>query len=235
MKTMEQIVESKIIDELFLEISKHLFPIERSVIVEKYKKPICDINERISFTFNYSNDIDDYYHESCLFWLNSNGNLHSFNDNPSKIVWNTRCISLEWHNDGKIFRKNSKYNSIKISKKQFYDFSVNKYINKGTNVQFELYNEKRQLHSFNDMPAIINEKGVHWYWNGKNSRNYHYTYELPCNIDEFGNVTFQKNNEHFSQSVKFPISRIHYSDSVLLNLRNYEKYVKWPIRDLFTL
>jgi hypothetical protein len=169
-----------------------------------------------------------------LFWYNSEGNLHSFNDNPSRISWNDKQIFIDWHKNGEFFRKNSKYNRIIIEDKEIYCFVTNKYINKGISIQFELYNKKQQLHSFDGMPAIINGSCVEWYWNGKNCRNY-FSNELPSSINQFGHIKFQRNNEDFPESVNFPLSRIHYGAIILKDLRNYEKYVNWPIRDLFTL
>lgn len=245
MKTLETIRgEQSLIEELFMRIGNSKIPIERSVIVEKYKEPISDINyvqnteavvpddEYFYFLGRLSN-----YTTHTLAWYNSNNQLHNFNDNPSKITWNNNFIEIEWYKNGEPYRKNSRYNKIIITnKKESYSANLESYVSKEINtVEFQLFNRKKQLHSFNDKPAVISENQVSWYWNGKRCRNSYGVHELPSSISQFGHLTFQRINEDSPETVQYPLSKKYYKDSVISDLRGYEKYVQWPIRELFTL
>jgi hypothetical protein len=60
-------------------------------------------------------------------------------------------------------------------------------------------------------------------------------FDLPCFIDKFGNMCFKKHKDDVEDSVRYPLSAKHYGETAREDLRNYEKYVQWPIRDLLTL
>jgi len=82
------------------------------------------------------------------------------------------------------------------------------------------------------MPSLIKYDGVYWHSNGELCRNSNVlNTELPCNIDRVTNMTFCKSKNDSQEHVKYPISVKYYGDAVKSNLRYYEKYVSWPIRD----
>lgn len=250
MKILEEIEEiirkRKAIDDLYIRIANSKIPVERSVIVEKYKEPVSSIAK--IYTNDEHNDdyIDDEYFRfitrisnytnSYLSWYNSEDKLHSFNGNPSRITWNSKSIEIEWHKNGEPFRESLKYNKIIITnKKETYSVNLGHVLTDVNIILYQMFNKKQQLHSFNNMPAVISESSICWYWNGKKCRNASYICELPSSINRYGDLTFQTINEDCPQNVKFPLSKKYYSESVLGDLRNYEKYVEWPIRQMFTL
>ena len=163
-------------------------------------------------------------------WHDRSGELHSYNDMPSKISLSCdfRELNLEWHKNGVPFRNNNKFNK--------FSYLIPTY---SSAIEFtyvaEWLNKKGELHSYNDMPAKITQSSVGWYWNGENCRIPYNFQELPCLINKLGHMTFKKHKNDSPESVNYPLSKKYYGNAVMSNLFRYEKYVKWPIRQMLTL
>ncbi len=221
-----------LIEEAFKRLSEIKIPIERFVIVEKHKNPICIFSPY---------DIED---EAGLFeqsfiemtWQNISGQLHSFNDMPSRIFWNYGTwLGVEWHNNGEPYRKNFKFNKIIIERDEKLG-EYGRYVKTNKKLsEFYLLNRNGHLHSFNDMPAFINKNGVSWYNNGNLQRMSSIETELPCMIESNGNMMFCKHKNDSPEYVKYPMSVSHYGKDLKIGLNFYEQYVDWPIRKLLTL
>lgn len=234
-KILKDIYTNSIIDELYAKIYKFL-PIERSVIFEKYKRPICIFPEREN---TGDEDADwaflNHYAKYEMLWYDNSDMLHSYFNNPSRISWDSRDITIEWHKNGVPLRKNCVYNRIIIRNDYSYDLDDRKYTEGKVNVIYQSLNKRGELHSYNDMPAIIDRSLVSWYWNGNCLRKQYTFDELPCEITVVGHMKFKTNINDSFTSLNFPLSSKHYGKSELPNLKNYEKYVQWPIRQLLTL
>jgi len=167
---------------------------------------------------------------SYMLWHNRSGELHSYNDMPSKISLSSdfKELNLQWHKNGIPYRNNEKFNK--------FEYFIPTYeIENGFNFSVEWLNENGELHSLNDMPAKITNSSISWFWNGENCRMSYGYEELPCNISKLGHMTFKKHKNDSSESVNYPLSTKHYGAYVLRGLYRYEKYVKWPIRQMLTL
>ena len=89
MEDRDDISEDIVLEYVFNIINKANIPVERSVIVEKYKKPTIFIES--AYFENFSNAS----FEIC--WFNSSHKLHSFNDRPSKISSRYgSTLEIEW-------------------------------------------------------------------------------------------------------------------------------------------
>ena len=103
-------------------------------------------------------------------------------------------------------------------------------------IEFHWLNKRGELHSFNDMPGLISSDGIVWYNKGRAyRRTYCLNTELPCSISKNGDMVFQKNKDDSPEYIKYPFSKKNYAHAILIGLRNYEKYVDWPIRAMLTL
>lgn len=233
----EKIRQKSVIDDVYLRISKANIPIDRNVIVEKFKEPVCILPDNQRFV---ENDYDPFYrnmfvYDSEMSWHNSSGLLHSFNGEPSRILWNIDYIEMEWHKNGEPYRKNFNFNKVLISSVFRASETFNMVKGHNLKIEFQWLNKKGKLHSFNDMPASIGNNSIIWCWNGENQRKQQGFEDLPCSIDALGNMTFKKNKDDVPEIVRFPMSSKHYGKTIIKDLRNYEKYVQWPIRDLLTM
>lgn len=234
-KSNQDIFNNSLINELYAKIYKFL-PIERSLIFEKYKNPICifpDTEEILDIDFGFMNI--NFYKKYEMCWYDNSELLHSYYNNPSRISWDNRQITIEWHKNGIPFRKNCVYNKIIIQDGRSYVLDSINYSEIKTNVIYQSLNKRGELHSYNDMPAIIDNHLVSWYWNGNCLRKQYTFDELPCEITVLGHMKFKTNKDESITSVNFPLSSRYYGKAALANLKNYEKYVKWPIRQLLTL
>jgi len=219
----------------------------RTVLFEKYKQPSLIVaskfGEKTEEDFPLDNDDDDGLFSFLMSlrrrrdvnaqieWHDENGSLHNSNDMPASIVMDdSNFISLKWFKHGIPYRKKSFYNSISILKKYgaYNDPKVKHILN------LECFNQKYELHSFDGMPAKITDSTVEWFWNGVNCRmSYHE--DLPCFIDDKGNMSFCKHKGETPTHIKGPIASKHYGKVCLKELNKYEKYVSWPIRKILTL
>lgn len=225
------IKEQRLIEEAFDRIFKvKIFDKrERFVLVEKYKIPVIIFSEEQEY-LDYDFGITlGGYRNAEIMWYNKAGDLHSFNDMPSKIVFGTSdWLMLQWHKNGIPYRKNSLFNRVVVSER------YSPTLHSELEVIFEWRNNKGELHSFNDMPARISNDRIEWYWNGNNHRRSKYS-ELPCIIHSTGQMNFREQKDDAMETVNFPLSKKHFGKQTSYNLSQYEKYVKWPIRKLLTL
>ena len=245
MKTLTQ-AEKKIkyqnlIDDAFWRLNNIKIPIERFVIVEKWNINglVCVSSEECE----YEDYIFGGLHISSFgffiaSWHNSAGQLHSFNDMPSKISWNASSwIEAEWHKNGQPYRKNFKFNKIIVRNDDVYSVETGGFVSGKKTIEFLWLNKKGELNSFNDAPAQITAGGIYWYRNGILCRRSYNSLsdELPCVIDKLGNMAFCKNKDDSTESIKYPFSTKYYGQASKLGLNQYEMYVEWPIRELLTL
>lgn len=245
--------QKELVDAVYEQIGKVNLFNERSVIIEKYKAPICSFasiyeneereqeRERVRNEFGilFNNILLTRYvtfSPSIMSWQTTHGLLHSYNDMPSRITWDSTFIEIEWHYNGEPFRKNYKYNKIVINLNEKNSSELNRSIKLKSTIEFYMLNKKGEFHSFNDMPAIINKDSISWYWNGKKcriSRSIHS--DLPCEIDVLGGITFKRRHDDVPESVRYPMSNKYHGQSIALDLKRYKKYVQWPLENLFTL
>jgi hypothetical protein len=223
---MESVIDinNSILEHAFSMIKRANIPMEYSVIVEKYKAPLV---------FS-ENDRPDYYE---IFWYNSAGQLHSFNDMPSKISCRYGAhLDVEWHKNGEPFRNKFKFNRLIIKEKGSMYSMLTKDSKEKTVIEYMWLNKKGELHSIHDMPAMINEKGVYWYYKNSVMRYYNRSAtELPCAISSVGEMAFCIRKDDLAEYVKFPFSTKHYGEAAKIGLKHYEKYVDWPIRSMLTV
>lgn len=238
MNEPRHIKEKRLLNAAYERIAKlNIFEEERSrcVMFEKYKKPTVVIPEEEEVEFDFIDIILRGHGHTEICWYNSSGKLHSFNGMPSKISFGTyHWLTVEWHKNGIPFRKNNLPNLIEATS----DFGMlnDEPRKEKITTTFTWLNEKGEPHSFNDMPGRISDGSISWYWNGENYRRFNHSgYELPCNIDKFGNMRFCTGKDDAPESVKYPLSARYYGKGALYNLNRYEKYVNWPIRQLLTM
>ena len=220
MEILTETQEKILIEEALNRFREARIPIERSVIVEKWRKPTVVSGTEFAL-YTGINCVD-------LCWYNSAGNLHSFNDMPSKITFNSSIwINVEWHKNGEPYRKNFKFNKF-IMQSHFLSNVIE--------LELHWLNKRGELHSFNDMPALISPNGIIWYNKGNPCRKtYCLNTELPCAISKNLEMTFCKNKDDSPEHIKYPFSKKNYAHAILPGLRFYEKYVNWPIREMLTL
>jgi hypothetical protein len=218
---MKNTPQKLLIEEALNRFRELEIPIERSVIVEKWHRPtVISGDEFIGYE-------SITYMDMC--WYNSSGQLHSFNDMPSKISFHSRVwINVEWHKNGEPYRKNYKFN--KLTRERHF-------LSDNYDLQFHWLNKKGELHSVNDQPALISIFSVRWYRNNLECRRYfnNLSEQLPCAILKGGDMTFLKNKDDTPEHVKYPFSTKYYGEAAKIGLNQYEKYVQWPIRELLTL
>lgn len=228
MVALTKISENFLINEAFDRFSKANIPVERTVIVEKYKKPSMVSGSEIKLTeYSHMNHVE-------ISWYNSLGNLHSFHDRPSRISFNSSdWLTVEWHKNGEPYRKGFKFNKIRMQTSMMFSMGMVKFFN--PTLELLWLNKEGNLHSFNDEPALINSNSVVWYNNGKICRmSYCLNTELPCIIFKSGDMIFCKNKHDSNEHVKYPFSKKYYGHAIKAGLRYYEKYVEWSIRELMT-
>lgn len=233
-----------LLKEAFWRFSQAKIPVERCVIVEKYKKHDSGLFSPPNIG-NHENIEDDEYGlhfrprnkfmEFC--WCNSAGQLHSFNDMPSRIFFDSYTwIKVEWHKNGEPYRKNFKFNQLIIKDNNHYP-TIKNDANIQKNTELYWLNKKGQVHSFNDTPAVITHTHVAWYNKGIISRRSYNQLcsDLPCYISSTGDMEFSKNKDDTKETLRYPLSNKYYGKAAVIGLNQYEKYVQWPIRDLLTL
>jgi|ERR1035437_2378984 hypothetical protein len=227
-----EIEKEKILNAVNVILDKSKMFEDRVVIFEKYIEPteiLIPKNENLTEeeVFGWLRLGGNQYH-STIIWCNRFGELHSYNDMPSRIILSNDLdsLSLEWHKNGVPFRSNNKFNKFEF--KSTYSFM-------GYGYKVEWVNKEGELHSFNDIPAKITEESVEWFWNGNNCRMQSNFNDLPCRINKLGHMKFQKRKNDVAESVNYPFSTKHYGKLALEGLYRYEKYVKWPIRQILTL
>ncbi len=217
---MEELLNN-LIKEAFNRFRGLNMPIERSVIVEKWRNPVIVKGNEI-LGYESVNYID-------MCWYNAAGQLHSFNDMPSKISFNSGVwINVEWHKNGEPYREKYKFNKLIVQRH---------WLNNVYELEVCWLNKKGELHSINDQPALISDTGICWYRNGVRCRRCfnNSTEQLPCVILKNGYMEFLKDKDDTHEYVKYPLSVKYYGEALKLGVSQYEKYVQWSIRDLLTL
>jgi len=209
----------------------------RNVLFEKHVKPNVDFEEEAEhLEYDFGGMIFRGHSFVSIEWGDANGRLHSFNGMPSRITYGSyKWLEIEWHKHGEPYRKNNLFNRVTVTQDVSRFFKDPKPAEE-LNITLEWLNSKGQLHSFNDMPSKITKDSVQWHWNGINCRKFNYQAgELPCYISNTGNMHFCYNDKDTVTSVKFPLSTKNYGQMTLYNVHLFEKYVKWPLRQLLTL
>jgi len=225
------IKEQRLVDRAFERIGSINLPYNesRTVFLEKYKLPVVFFEEQQEY-LDFDMGITFGGHSRVqIEWFNSKGNLNSFNDLPSRIVYGTyHWLELQWHKDGVPYRKNNMFNRVCVDRHSFL-LKENE-----LEITLEWLNFRGELHSFNDIPAKITKDSIQWYWNGSNHRRSKHS-ELPCVVHSTGLMKFCEQKDGVPETVNFPLSKRYYGKETLYNLNQYEKFVKWPIRKLLTL